>query len=221
MDAVISLRSQNPSWLSVLSFCLRLDPREPESHGTLLQEVLSTGSSTSGPSKSQEEPAEPPNQGKSPPYIQGRICRLRQAFGKDWRISLTIQIAKNVVRTTIGGPSEYEDHSIDPSYELQTCNLPNEPDHPGIVFAPDRKKHGFFLLAMPKALATVRDGKLEMLDSHHPVDMNRVWNLEPVGQLSDDAPQGALATYHLLGKTRIIAALRMPVSDPVRVVVGG
>lgn len=102
MGAVISLRSQNPSWLSVLSSCLRLDPREPESHGTLLQEVSSTAPSTSGPFRSQEERAEPPNQGKSPPHIQDRICRLRQAFGKGWRISLTIQIAKNVVRTTIG-----------------------------------------------------------------------------------------------------------------------
>jgi hypothetical protein len=78
-----------------------------------------------------------------------------------------------------------------------------------------------FLLAMPKALAAVRDGKLEMLGSHHPVDMNRIWIFEPVGQLSEDAPQGALATYRLLSKTRIIASLRMPVSDPVRVVVGG
>jgi hypothetical protein len=74
---------------------------------------------------------------------------------------------------------------------------------------------------MPKVLATVRDGKSEMLDTHHPVDMNRVWILEPMGQLSGDAPQGALATHRLPGKTRIIAALKMPVSDPVRVVVGG
>jgi hypothetical protein len=168
---------------------------------------LSTASSTIGPSKSQEEPTEPPNQGNSPPYIQDRISCLTQAFGKDWQIGLIIQIAKNVVRTTIRWPSEYEDHSIDPSYELQTCNLPNEPDHPGIVFAPDRKKHGFLLLAMPKALATVRDGKLEMLDSHHPVGMNRVWIIEPVGQLSGDAPEGALATYRLLVKRGLLRLL--------------
>jgi hypothetical protein len=93
----------------------------------------------------------------------------------------------------VGWGWEYGDETIDASYELQICHFPNLPDQLGVVLAPD-KRHGHFVLAIPAALATIKEGKLHLLDEHHCVDMNRVRIFVLVGQLNADNPQGPLST---------------------------
>ena len=76
------------------------------------------------------------------------------------------------------------------------------PKHPGIVYEPDTDQN-YFLLAIPKALTTIPNGKLNMSDGNLPIDMNTVWIFEPLGQLGEDCAQSALDTFRLLGRMRI------------------